>query len=56
MTNERAKAIRKSRRELNKAMNNYINSGDVTEMFALLEKQNALTETYEDASMKFYRM
>ena len=43
----KAKAIKKARRELVKAENRYFRSGDVSDMFLVLERQNSLSEVYE---------
>lgn len=53
MTNAKQKAIRQSRKALNNAKERYFKSGDVNDMFTLLEKQSALSDAYADDSMRY---
>lgn len=46
MTNVKAKQISIARKQLNKAENRYFRTGDVSDMFSVLEMQNTLGETY----------
>ena len=42
----KAKEIKRARRRLAKAENRYFRTGDVSDMFSVLEMQNSLGETY----------
>lgn len=56
MRNDKEKTIRQARRNVNKAKDKFINSGDSIDAIDFLLRQDLLSDAYDNDNMKYYTM
>jgi len=56
MRNDKAKSIRKARKNVNKAKDKFFNSGDSIDAIDFLLRQDLLSDAYDNDTMKYYTM